>query len=87
MSEAKVSRSERNMLKLIRESDAVFIYVAKDQKFLSWLRAFESSVPTSVDVKYGKGVDDRTVVRHLTVKMGVSDKDFKSAVAKAKEQA
>lgn len=78
-----ITETEREFLKLLHKADAVFILDETGLRPFAWIRGFDHT-PSGVNIKFGEGLDGKRAVRHLTITMGVSDREFKNAVAKAK---
>lgn len=65
---------------LLRQADAVFIHIDDGMRSWAWIRGFPE-VPAKVQIQYGQDEEDKRAVRHLTIKMGLTEKEWKKAIA------
>jgi hypothetical protein len=84
MSEEPISDSERKMLDMLRNADAVFIYQDAGCRSFSWIKGL-SEAPARVTVEFGQ-LDGKRMVRRLKVNMGITQREFDRAAQRGEEQ-
>lgn len=75
----EITDSERKMFELLRAADAVFVLDETGLRPFSWIRGL-SKAPATVNVKFAEGPDGKRMVRHLTVRMGITEREFAEAM-------
>lgn len=81
-----ITAKERKLLDLLRQADAVFIHIDDGMRSWAWIRGF-LQVPAEVQIQYGQDEEDKRAVRHLTIKMGLTEKEWKKAICTASKAA
>lgn len=76
-----ITDSERKMLTMLREADAVFIATDKGFKTFAWIRRIGFPA-CKCEVEYGQ-LDGAPYPRHYKISMGISAKEWKEAVARS----
>lgn len=77
-----MTKDEEKFIAACRAADVIFVAQDCGQKAFSYIRGL-SEAPASVVVKFGRGPDGKRAIRHVTIKMGVSKREFNAAVKRA----
>lgn len=81
---AECTDAERKFLDDLQRADAYYVWFDDDKSSRSWIRGFDQRPPGHINVDYGH-IDGERQIRRLTIKIGLTAKQFDAAVEAGKE--
>lgn len=72
--------TEREFIEMVRSADAVLVHSENGLRLFSYIRGM-SDAPAHVRVQYAAAPGGGRCIRHLTIRMGLTEKQFAAASA------